>query len=62
MQARNPAGRPGQRGFPARDDRRRGQERSGLEKQWDRGHNVSTEDLRVVLPCYRTFSDQLLKL
>jgi len=22
-------------------------ERSGLEKQWDRGDNVSTEDLRV---------------
>ena len=24
-------------------------ERSGLEKQWDRGDNVSTEDLRVAL-------------
>jgi hypothetical protein len=27
-------------------------ERSGLEKQWDSGDNVSTEDLRVALtPC-----------
>src|SRR5512146_2604400 len=26
-------------------------ERSGLEKQWDRGDNVSTEDLRVA-QCY----------
>jgi hypothetical protein len=28
-------------------------ERSGLEKQWDRGDNVSTEDLRVALQRYR---------
>jgi hypothetical protein len=37
-------------------------ERSGLEKQWDRGDNVSTEDLRVALQCYRSFFDRLLKL
>jgi hypothetical protein len=37
-------------------------ERSGLEKQWDRGDNVSTEDLRVALQRYRFFSDRLLKL
>jgi hypothetical protein len=30
-------------------------ERSGLEKQWDRGDNVSTEDLRVALQRYRSF-------
>lgn len=28
-------------------------ERSGLEKQWDRGDNVSTENLRVALQRYR---------
>jgi hypothetical protein len=37
-------------------------ERSGLEKQWDRGDNVSTEDLRVALQHYRSFFDRLLKL
>ena len=37
-------------------------ERSGLEKQWERGHNVSTEDLRVALQRYRSFFDRLLKL
>src|SRR5450755_2174482 len=37
-------------------------ERSGLEKQWDRGNNVSTEDLRVALQRYRSFFDRLLKL
>jgi len=36
-------------------------ERSGLEKQWDRGDNVSTEDLRVALQRYRSFFDRLLK-
>jgi hypothetical protein len=30
-------------------------ERSGLEKQWDSGDNVSTEDLRVALQRYRSF-------
>jgi hypothetical protein len=37
-------------------------ERSGLEKQWDRGDNVSTEDLRVALQRYRSFFDRLQKL
>jgi hypothetical protein len=37
-------------------------ERSGLENQWDRGDNVSTEDLRVALQRYRSFFDRLLKL
>ncbi len=37
-------------------------ERSGLEKQWDSGDDVSTEDLRVALQRYRSFFDRLLKL
>ena len=37
-------------------------ERSSLEKQWDSGDNVSTEDLRVALQRYRSFFDRLLKL
>ena len=37
-------------------------ERSALEKQWDRGDNVSTEDLRIALQRYRSFFDRLLKL
>jgi hypothetical protein len=37
-------------------------ERSGLEKQWDQGDNISTEDLRVALQRYRSFFDRLLKL
>jgi hypothetical protein len=37
-------------------------ERSALEKQWDRGENVSTEDLRIALQRYRSFFDRLLKL
>ncbi len=36
-------------------------ERSGLEKQWDRGDGVSTEGLRVALQRYRSFFDRLLK-
>ena len=35
-------------------------ERSTLEGQWDRGDNVSTEDLRVALQRYRSFFDRLL--
>ncbi len=35
-------------------------ERSNLEKQWDRGDNISTEDLRVALQRYRSFFDRLL--
>lgn len=37
-------------------------ERAGLEKQWDQGTNVSTEDLRVALQRYRSFFDRLLKV
>ena len=37
-------------------------ERSALEKQWDKGNDVSTEDLRVALQRYRSFFDRLLKL
>jgi hypothetical protein len=37
-------------------------ERSKLEKQWDRGDNVSTEDLRVAFQRYRTFFDRLLSI
>jgi hypothetical protein len=37
-------------------------ERSGLEKQWDRGDDASTEDLRLALQRYRSFFDRLLKL
>jgi len=29
--------------------------RAGVEKEWDRGDNVSTEDLRVALQRYRSF-------
>ena len=37
-------------------------ERERLEKQWDRGDNVSTEDLRIALQRYRSFFDRLLKV
>lgn len=37
-------------------------ERRNLEQQWDRGDNVTTEDLRVALQRYRTFFDRLLSL
>lgn len=36
------------------------QERRGLEGQWDRGDEVSTEDLRIALQRYRSFFDRLL--
>lgn len=36
--------------------------RERLEKQWDRGDNVSTEDLRIALQRYRSFFDRLLKV
>ncbi len=36
------------------------QERKSLENQWDRGDDVSTEDLRVALQRYRSFFDRLL--
>ena len=36
------------------------EERKNLEGQWDRGDDVSTEDLRVALQRYRSFFDRLL--
>jgi hypothetical protein len=36
------------------------EERSGLERQWDRGDQISTEDLRIALRRYRSFFDRLL--
>jgi len=35
-------------------------ERTELEQQWDRGDDISTEDLRVALQRYRSFFDRLL--
>jgi hypothetical protein len=35
-------------------------ERANLEKQWSRGDEVSTEDLRVALKHYRDFFDRVL--
>jgi hypothetical protein len=35
-------------------------ERAELEKQWDSGDNVSTEDLRLALQRYRSFFGRLL--
>ena len=35
-------------------------ERERLEGQWDRGDDVSTEELRVALTRYRSFFDRLL--
>jgi hypothetical protein len=37
-------------------------ERSGLEDQWARGGDVSTEDLRVALRRYRSFFKRLLSV
>ena len=37
-------------------------ERASLEAQWDRGDNVTTEDLRIALQRYRAFFDRLLNL
>jgi len=37
-------------------------ERARLEGQWDRGGNVSTEDLRLALRRYRSFFDRLLSV
>ena len=34
--------------------------RSQLEEQWDRGEEVSTEDLRIALMRYREFFERLL--
>jgi hypothetical protein len=38
------------------------QERESLEGQWDRGDEVTTEDLRVALQRYRAFFDRLLSV
>ena len=35
-------------------------EREGLEHQWDRGENVTTEDLRIAMQRYRSFFDRLI--
>jgi hypothetical protein len=37
-------------------------ERERLEKQWDRGDSVSTEELRVALRRYRSFFGRLLSV
>jgi hypothetical protein len=37
-------------------------ERRGLEQQWDRDGDVSTEDLRVALQRYRSFFSRLLSI
>ena len=37
-------------------------ERARLEGQWDRGDNVTTEDLRLALQRYRAFFDRLLNI
>jgi len=39
-----------------------GREREQLERQWDSGDQVSTEDLRVALQRYRSFFSRLLSL
>jgi hypothetical protein len=36
--------------------------RATLEQQWDRGDNVTTEDLRLALQRYRSFFDRLLSM
>jgi hypothetical protein len=38
------------------------EERSRLEHEWDRGSDVSTEDLRVALRRYRSFFSRLLSV
>lgn len=37
-------------------------ERGSLEHQWDKGDEISTEDLRVALRRYRSFFERLLSL
>ncbi|SRR5258708_40036955 len=37
-------------------------ERGKLEREWGKGDNVSTEDLRVALRRYRSFFDRLLSV
>ena len=38
------------------------EERNKMEKQWDKGENVSTEDLRLALQRYRSFFSRLLSV
>jgi hypothetical protein len=38
------------------------EERARLESQWDRGDNVSTEDLRIAMRRYRSFFRRLLSV
>jgi hypothetical protein len=38
------------------------EERQALEAQWDRGDDVSTEDLRLALRRYRSFFGRLLSM
>lgn len=35
-------------------------ERSGLERQWEQGEDIETEDLRIALQRYRSFFHRLL--
>jgi hypothetical protein len=37
-------------------------ERAGLERSWERGDDISTEELRITLQRYRSFFDRLLTL
>ena len=37
-------------------------ERDRLDSQWDKGDNISTEDLRIALKRYRSFFDRLLSV
>jgi hypothetical protein len=39
-----------------------GNERAKLEHEWDKGEDVSTEDLRQALRRYRSFFDRLLSV
>ena len=38
------------------------EERTRLESQWERGDDVSTEDLRIALQRYRSFFERLLSV
>jgi hypothetical protein len=38
------------------------EERARMEREWDRGDDISTEDLRVALRRYRSFFDRLLSV
>lgn len=38
------------------------EQRNSLERQWDRGDDVSTEDLRLALRKYRSFFQRLLSM